>query len=210
MTQTAAPRTQRERRESTRARLVEATVVTLAEHGYAATSIKRILEEAGVSVGGMYRHFPTLLDLVIAAAEEVRDRQFQDFLEGLGALGEISEEDCIELLRAACRKPINSAWYDLMVAARTHTELRERLQPFAETYYAKIFDLAKALPVAERWEPEAFRTAVFSVIHLLDGEAMASVVNDQPELEHLRTAQLAALLRGESLPGLRASTGATA
>jgi len=210
VTETAAPRTQRQRRESTRARLVEATVATLAEHGYAATSIKRILDEAGVSVGGMYRHFPTLLDLVIAAAEEVRDRQVQDFVEGLGALGTVSEEECIELLRAACRKPINAAWYDLMVAARTHTELRERLQVFAQTYHSTISDLAAALPVAERWEPQAFKTAVFSVIHLLDGEAITSVINDQPELEELRTAQLAALLRGEPLPGFLQHAGDTA
>lgn len=200
--QGAPRRTQKQRREATRARLVEATVKTLAAHGFAATSIKLILDEAGVSVGGMYRHFPALLDLVIAAAEDVRDRQFLEFADGLAALGEATEEECVELLRAACRKPMNSVWYDLMAAARTHPELRERLAPFAETYYAAILDFARALPVAQRWEPEAFTTAIFSVIHLLDGEAITAVVHDQPELEELRTAQLAALLRGEQLPGI--------
>jgi len=195
-------RTQTQRRESTRARLVDAAVTTLAEHGYAGTSIKLILDEAGVSVGGMYRHFPTLLDLVIAAAEDVRARQFHDFRDGLAALGRLSEEECIELLRATCRRPINSAWYDLMVAARTHPELRERLQPFARTYHAAILEFARSLPIAKRWEPDAFATAIFSLVHLLDGEAIAAVVNDQPEFEGLRTALLAALLRGEELPGL--------
>jgi len=150
----------------------------------------------------MYRHFPTLLDLVIAAAEEVRERQFNEFVQGLAALGTTSEEECVELLRAACRRPINAAWYDLMVAARTHDELRERLQPFAKTYHAAILEFARTLPVAQRWEPEAFTTAIFSVIHLLDGEAITAVVNDQPELEKVRTAHLAALLRGEQLPGM--------
>ena len=208
MTEVAGRRTQSERRESTRRRLVEATIVTLADHGYANTSTKRILDEAGVSVGGLYRHFPTLLDLVVAAAEEVRDRQFQEFLDRVGSLGEISEEECIELLRAICRKPINAAWYDLMVAARTDAELRDRLQPFAKSFHGAIMELAVALPVAARWEPAAFATAVFSVLHLLDDEAITAVVSDRPELEQLRTAQLAALLRGELVPGMRARSAA--
>jgi len=150
----------------------------------------------------MYRHFPTLLDLVIAAAEEVRERQFNDFLAGLATLGQVSEEECIELLRAACRRPINAAWYDLMIAARTDGELRERLQPFAESYHSAMLEFARTLPVADRWEKEGFETAIFSVVHMLDGEAIAQAVHDQPELEQMRTAQLAALLRGEALPGM--------
>jgi len=147
----------------------------------------------------MYRHFPTFLDLVIAAAEDVRERQFHDFAAGLAALGDVTEEECVELLRAACRKPVNSVWYDLVVAVRTDPELRDRLKPFAETYQAGVLDFARALPVAEHWEPEAFATAISSVIHLLDGEAIAAAIHDQAELQQLRTAQLAALMRGEQL-----------
>ena len=158
-----------------------------------------------MSVGGMYRHFPTLLDLVVAAAEEVRSRQFDDFRRGLSRLDGTEVEEVVELLRAACRKPINSAWYDLMVAARTHTELRERMRPFTEGYYKSILDFARSMPVAERWEPEAFATVIFSIIHLLDGEAITTVVHEQTELEGMRTVLLAALLRGERLPGLRIS-----
>jgi len=194
-------RTQQQRREATRARLIDATITTLVEHGYAATSTSRVLEVAGMSVGGMYRHFPTLLDLVVAAAEEVRKRQFDEFREGLSQLGVVEVEETIELLRAACRKPMNSAWYDLMVAARTHDELRDRMRPFTNSYYASILEFARSMPVADRWEPKAFAMLIFSLIHLLDGEAITAVVHEQTDLQHLRTVMLAALLRGEQLPG---------
>jgi len=204
VTAVAAParrRTQAERRSATRTRLVEAMVRSLAEHGYAATTAKVVLAEAGVSAGGMYRHFPSMLDLVVAAAEQIRTDQFAEFRAGLAALGELGEEECIELLRAACRRPVNGAWYDLMLAARTDAELRSRLRGFTESYHDEILAFARALPVAVAWDPDAFATAVFTLVHALDGEAITAVLHPQPELEAARTAMLAAMLRGETVPG---------
>ena len=93
-----------------------------------------------------------------------------------------------------------------MVAARSDGDLRTRLAPFTRSYHARILELARSLPVAEQWGPGAFAAAVFSVIHMLDGEAIAAVVHPQPELEELRTELMAAILRGEAAPpGLRGS-----
>lgn len=200
-------RTQEERRRATRTRLVEAAVATLAEHGYAATTAKNVLEAAGVSAGGMYRHFPSMLDLVVAAAEEIREQQFAEFARGLERLGSLGEEECIELLRAACRRPVNGAWYDLLLAARTDSDLRERLTPFTEAYHRDILAFARTMPVASGWDPDAFATAIFSLIHTLDGEAITAVLHPQPELEAARTRMLAALLRGEPIAGAPRAAG---
>lgn len=52
--------------ERTRRRIVEATLALHAEQGIRATSWEEIARRAGVGVGTVYRHFPSLADLVPA------------------------------------------------------------------------------------------------------------------------------------------------
>ena len=66
-----ARRTQLQRREQTIGRIVDATIDALCELGYARTSVTEIGARAGVSQGGIFRHFDTRLDIVVAAAAEV-------------------------------------------------------------------------------------------------------------------------------------------
>ncbi|MGW0021382.1 TetR/AcrR family transcriptional regulator [Rhodococcus sp. NPDC003382] len=201
MTSTSRPRTQQERREATIGRILDATVAALGEVGYTATTIAEVCSRSGVSSGGVFRHFPTRLDLMVAAADEVRKRQFEKYREGLARLGVIDRSyesvlASLQLVRAACRAPINAAWYELLGAARTDAALRERLEPLAARYHAEIAEFAAALPVAARFDPQVFTTIVFSIVHMLDGEAMSAVVHPQPEQEDLRLQQIARALTG--------------
>ena len=50
-----------------RARLLDATVDCLVEHGFSHTSTTLVSERAGVSRGAQLHHFPTKNDLVVAA-----------------------------------------------------------------------------------------------------------------------------------------------
>lgn len=189
-------RTQQQRREETIGKLLDATIASLCESGYAATTVNEITSRAGVSSGALFRHFPTRLDVVVAAADEVRRRQFDEFRAGLSAFGNASIEHCLTLLRAACRAPVNGAWYELLIAARSDEQLRERLIPFTVRYHAQIAELARTLPIAGMVEPRQLDTVVFSIVHLLDGEALAAVVHPQPEQEDMRLDMIAHLLRG--------------
>ena len=75
MTTTSAPRrTQAERREGTIGALLDATEDVLHERGYAATTVAAVCERAGVSQGGLFRHFATRRALLVAAAERVADK----------------------------------------------------------------------------------------------------------------------------------------
>ncbi|WP_022901121.1 TetR/AcrR family transcriptional regulator [Humibacter albus] len=58
-------------------RLIEAARREFAARGVDA-SLERIAREAGVAIGTLYRHFPTRLDLLVAAFEP----RLQEFLEG--------------------------------------------------------------------------------------------------------------------------------
>ena len=57
----------------TRRRIVDATLELHGEQGIAATSWDDIAARAGVGVGTVYRHFPTLDELVPACGEVTRD-----------------------------------------------------------------------------------------------------------------------------------------
>jgi AcrR family transcriptional regulator len=59
--------------DETRRRLVQATFELHGEQGIAATSMKQIADRAGVGVGTVYHHFPTLDDTVGACAVYVRE-----------------------------------------------------------------------------------------------------------------------------------------
>ena len=59
--------------ESTRRRIVEATLQLHAERGVVATSHKDVAERADVSVGTVYHHFPTLDSIVRACGAHVRE-----------------------------------------------------------------------------------------------------------------------------------------
>jgi hypothetical protein len=103
------------------------------------------------------------------------------------------------LLRAACRAPINGAWYELLIAARSDGALRERLVPFTVRYHQEITDLGRSLPIAGTIPAAELDTVLFTVVHLLDGEALSAVVHPQPEQDEVRLHLVARLLRGESL-----------
>ena len=57
--------------EETRRRLVQATFALHSEQGIAATTMKQIAERAGVGIGTVYHHFPTLDDTIKACGRMV-------------------------------------------------------------------------------------------------------------------------------------------
>lgn len=188
--------TQAQRREATIAKLVDATVECLGELGHARTTTAEISRRTGISAGGLFRHFPTRLDLVLAAADAVRARQFAAFGAGLQALEEVTVQECLVLLRRACRAPMNAAWYELLVAARHDEGLRAGLVPLLERYHREICELGRTLPVAQLIPEDELDTLLLTVVHLLDGEAVTAVVLDHPEQEDRRITQLVRLIAG--------------
>ena len=80
MSQSDAEQTRRPLRRD--AREHRDKLVAAAQHEFAArgvdASLEKIAREAGVSIGTLYRHFPTRLDLLMAAFQP----RLQEFLEG--------------------------------------------------------------------------------------------------------------------------------
>jgi AcrR family transcriptional regulator len=132
MSQTSTPRrTQRERRDTTRAALLDAALECLVEYGYGGTTTGRVCERAGVSRGAHLHHFGTRAALVAAALAELAERrevQFQDQVDRLPH-GEPRIEAALDLLWSWFTGPLFYASVDLGAAARTDPELRGSLAP---------------------------------------------------------------------------------
>lgn len=74
---------QQDRSRATRERLLAATVDLLATRGWAATTVAKVAEEAGVSRGAAQHHFPTRESLFTAVIEEMYETMTADAAEAL-------------------------------------------------------------------------------------------------------------------------------
>jgi AcrR family transcriptional regulator len=181
-------RTQEERRESTIRKLVDAATEALIDVGYAEASVQEICARAGVSHGGLFRHFPTREALMVAVGEDVGRRLLADyqrrFLEGAAGSREEPLALALRLVRASCRSRINQAWYELAMAARTHRSLQKALAPLARRYYGEIRTLARELlPDLAAELGDRFPLLVDTVLAVFDGEVVHGFVLHEPPRE---------------------------
>ena len=174
---------QSERREKTRGKILDAAVRVLVEHGYAATSTTRIVEEAGVSRGAMLHHFPhkaQLMQAVLRRVLQVREEAFVSVLERAR-----QEDDSVGAVMDAFWEAVGVEeafvpWLELTVAARTDSDLHEILAEAAEDlervimgHFRRLFDTDDQPEVAELFSE-------FGISVLL-GLAMRQLIRPSPE-----------------------------
>ncbi|WP_406230309.1 TetR/AcrR family transcriptional regulator [Nocardia sp. NBC_01009] len=183
---TAPPRrTQAERRAATIAKLVDATIEAIAEVGYHRASLGEISQRSGVSKGGIFRHFDSRIDLVVAAAEEVGHQHMAAFNSRAVSR---TPRDFVQVMRAAraqIRDRTNTVWFELLVAARTEPELQARLAPVAHALIADV-ERAAVETLGPEIPPELAQLLATSLIHMFDGEAIFRSTYPRPELEDAR------------------------
>jgi AcrR family transcriptional regulator len=135
-------RTQEERSAETRTRLLEATIESLIEVGYASTTTTGVCERAGVSRGAQVHHFPKKQDLVVAAVAHLAAKHVPVLRERAAALPPGANGDprkpsefdrlgaVIDLVAETFGGPLFTAALELWVAARTDADLHRALIPF--------------------------------------------------------------------------------
>ncbi|WP_343599310.1 TetR/AcrR family transcriptional regulator [Mycobacterium sp.] len=190
------PRTQRQRREQTVARLLDASIATIAEVGYARASAAAITKRANVSDGALFRHFDTVGDFMAATAREVLRRQLDEFSTRVARLptGRTDLAAALTILGDISGNYTNAVLYELMVAARTDDKLRATLRDVLAEYGSKIHDTARALPGADSFPEEVFPALVATMTNVFDGAALVRAVLPQPEIEAQRIPLLMSLL----------------
>jgi AcrR family transcriptional regulator len=177
-------RTQQQRREDTIARLLDASIDTIIDLGYARTSAKVITQRAQVSDGALFRHFPTMGDFMAETAREAGRRLIE---LGLRKAAETpnrkpSLEEALTILRDVTASPNNTVIQELAVAARTDEKLRDTLREVMTVYIAKIHETVRpSLPEEFEAADEAKYLAMLGlVLSSFNGATMFQHVVNQP------------------------------
>ena len=181
----ARRRTQAERRATTRAALLDATIDCLVEDGYQGTTTTRIVERAGVSRGAQVHHFPTKAELVAEAVRHLAERRGEEFLaeaREVPARGRHRFEQMLDMLWRIHTGPLFAASVELWVAARNDSELRERLVEVEREMALRI-----STDIADLFEEHApkreFREGVDASLAAMRGLALLGFVNGEREVE---------------------------
>jgi AcrR family transcriptional regulator len=126
-------RTQQQRREATRTRLMDATIESLIDCGYYGATTLEIERRAGVSRGARIHHYPTKASLLAAAVDHLYDQVSSSYEAAFGGTAGTATD--AQRVRAGLRSlwalfqgREYSAVVELTVAARTDDELRAQLQ----------------------------------------------------------------------------------
>jgi AcrR family transcriptional regulator len=156
-----------------RARVLEATVETLAERGYARMTTNDVLSRGGLSRGAMLHHFPSKAALVAAAIDHLFAKRIASFRDTVRALP--AGDDAVAGALAHAWKDFTSpAWtavLELLVAARSDAELGEQVRPRLAHYEQTIRETAHDLFGGE-WSALEIEAGTRLVYHLLNGLAL--------------------------------------
>ncbi|MFE3899752.1 TetR/AcrR family transcriptional regulator [Streptomyces sp. NPDC059153] len=172
-------RTQQQRREETRQRLLDATIDCLVEHGFAGTTTQRVQERAGVSRGALLHHFASKADLLAAATHHVAELRLAHIRAETDG-GAAHPEHGLALLRTAMSGPHFLAGLELWLAARTDPGLKAALLPAEREVGA-----AQRAVISDIFGPkvaarEDFAMFCESLLVLHRGLALTSVLREDP------------------------------
>jgi len=186
-------RTQQQRREDTVARLLEASIATIIDVGYARASAAVITRRAGLSGGALFRHFDTMGDFMAATANEVMRRKLETFSKQAAEIPADQPvlEAVVHIVQGVAGDVVMQ---ELQVAARTDEKLRATLQEVLKAYGDRMLDTARALPTADQYPDEVLGALVALLVNTFDGAALVRNVLPQPELDALRIPFLMSLL----------------
>jgi AcrR family transcriptional regulator len=191
-------RTQQQRREETIARLLDASIDTIVEVGYARASAAVIARRARVSDGALFRHFPTMGDFMAATAREVMRRQLEFVTKAVAEIpaDRPALEAAVGIQWEATTNATNSVMFELMVAARTDEKLRVTLQEVLAEYATNIYDTARAMPGADAFGEDTLATLVAIITNSFNGAAIVRTVLPQPDAEAKQIELLTEVMRG--------------
>ena len=168
-----------DRSRVTRQRLLEATIDSLAEQGWGATTVGVVAERAGVSRGATQHHFPTREDLITGALEYMFDtrmdsarREAQEIPAGPGRTKLV-----VERLVEYYTGPMFKAALQVWTAASADPELRDRIVPLEERFGRRAHQMAVENLGVDDNDPVTHRL-VQATLDLARGLGLADVLTD--------------------------------
>lgn len=161
---------QDERRQETRARLLEAAVACLVERGYANLTTAEVAQRAGVSKGAQLYHFPKKDDLVVAALEHLFNQRIEASKKILSELPKdigARIDALVDGLWPAYNDSVFYAWLELAIASRTDLALRDAVLRISQKFGDEVVEMWRsAFP-----EIPGGRDSFLILSQIINGEA---------------------------------------
>jgi AcrR family transcriptional regulator len=170
---TSPRRTQAERRAQTQAKLLDATIQSLIEVGYAGTTLRAVAARADVSSGAMTHHYPRRVDLVAAAIERLTDQRISAMraaAAGLQTGTRAGVQALLDLVWTDFSGPLFKVAVKLWIAADDDRELYERLVPLERKLAREIAQAIAELDA--QVEIESLDVRVLAVLAAARGLAL--------------------------------------
>ncbi len=168
-----------DRSRVTRDRLLEATVASLAEVGWARTTVATVAARAGVSRGAAQHHFPTRADLVTAAIRhmtDVRTASVRDVLADPPS-GSNRTRWALDQLVGLYTGTLFRAALHVWAEAAVDSELRAEVIPLERSLAREAYQLAIVLLNVDPAAP-GVRDIVAGTLDLARGLGLANILTD--------------------------------
>lgn len=128
------PRSSAAHAAEVRGRILSGADRAFRAHGFRGTSIPAIAAEAGVSVGLIYRYFPSKEELFLSVCQASTDAQLDDLAAALGAIA-----DPRQRLRAAIERFVRSLsedrWGAIVIHAWAEADRNPRLRDMLDRLF---------------------------------------------------------------------------
>ena len=168
-----------DRSRATRERLLEAAVASLAESGWARTTVATVAARAGVSRGAAQHHFQTRGDLVTAAIRHMTEVRLDELRAIVAAPPEGANRTrwALDLLAGLYTSTLFTAALHVWTEAAVDAELRAQVIPLERTLAREAYRLAVTLLDVDADDPRV-RTVVSGTLDLARGLGLANVLTD--------------------------------
>lgn len=176
-------RTQAERRDATREKILNSAVELLRSKGYASFRVSDVADSAQVSRGAQTHHFPIKSSLLLAVLERVYAESTASSMHRIQLLR--PSEDPLDLLFAEGEEfflgPNFAIALDLLNMGDADPELRETVQELSRIH---------RLPLEQRWiealisfgvDPVRAKNVVWMSYAIYRGLAMRALIQEDPE-----------------------------
>jgi AcrR family transcriptional regulator len=168
-----------DRSRATRERLLEAAVASLAESGWARTTVATVAARAGVSRGAAQHHFPTRGDLVTAAIRYMSEVRLGELRSAVAAppAGSNRTRWALDQIVGLYTGVLSTAALHVWTEAAVDAELRAQVVPLERALAREAYRLAVALLGIDANDPSV-RTVVAGTLDLARGLGLANVLTD--------------------------------
>jgi len=175
-------RSQKERSDATRTRLLNATVDLMFDKGLAHTATNDVAEAAGVSRGALTHHFESREDLVTSAIEHMLHGvidELRTFTDDFAAR-EGSSDEIIDYLWSMMSNRLFYVTLEYLPEARHNDLFRERLLPVVSQWHGALDRIWTSLAARYQADPEKVRALMNGTLCLMRGMIAQTIVRDDP------------------------------